>query len=142
MQWLLDEICQACEAPERFIVEAENVPDILSDPQLLRVILSNLADNALKYSEPESAIFIRLDRAETDGSSMVRLAIENGAGAAGLPDAGKLFDKYYRSPHAYGKTGSGLGLYLVRGFAELLGRRFEYQGLADSARFTLLLPCG
>ena len=52
----------------------------------------------------------------------------------------KLYWKYYRSPRAHGYSGSGLGLYLVRGFTERLGGRIDYTPSADSVRFTLWLP--
>ncbi|MGR9014273.1 MAG: sensor histidine kinase [Gammaproteobacteria bacterium] len=137
---LWEEVCQASESPKRFVIEAETVADIHSDPQLLGVIFGNLADNALKYSVANSTIYVRLEAKEIAGISRVCFSIENQAGNAGLPDPKRVFDKYYRSPQAHGQTGSGLGLYLVRGFAELLGGNIECRTLADKARFTLLMP--
>lgn len=137
---LVEESIRSSEMPHRFVVEAAPVPYVDSDPQLLRVILGNLLDNALKYSAPETEILVRLDAPEDDGQFSLRIVVENQPGAAGLPDPDNLFGKYYRSPRAHQQTGSGLGLYLVRGFAELLGGRIEYGAVAGNARFTLWIP--
>jgi signal transduction histidine kinase len=134
------EIVASCPTADRLQLIAEPAPDVESDRHLLKIILSNLVDNALKYSAPGSHIDCRIERAESEGQAHIRFSIENQAGPAGLPDPDKLFDKYYRSPHAHRYTGSGLGLYLVRYLSELLGVRLSYDQIHQRARFTLWIP--
>ncbi|WP_129774857.1 sensor histidine kinase [Peristeroidobacter soli] len=137
---LLEEIFASSRAPDRLHLASEPAPDVESDRHLLKIILGNLVDNALKYSAPGSDIDCRIERQESDGQAHVRVSIENQPGPAGLPDPDKLFDKYYRSPLAHRYTGSGLGLYLVRHLAELLEVRLSYDQIHQRARFTLWIP--
>lgn len=88
-----------------------------SDPFLVRTIVANLLDNALKYSPPDTRVDLHLQ--QRAGETAMR--VFNQPGAAGMPDPQRLFDKYYRSPGAHKQTGSGLGLYLVAGLAKRIG---------------------
>ena len=76
--------------------------------------LSNLLDNAAKWSPPGGVVEVRLDES---GELTVR---DHGPGidAADLPH---IFDRFYRSPAARGTPGSGLGLAIVRQVAESHG---------------------
>lgn len=111
---------------------------IESDPQLVRIILSNLLENALKYSSQDSRVKISL---RSDGSQ-VFIEVENTVGSAGVPDSGQVFKKYYRSALAHQRTGSGLGLYLVKYLVTLLRGRIEYLPGEKSVRFMVYLPTG
>lgn len=128
-------------APGRLCVKTESLPDLNTDPQLLRIILGNLISNAIKYAAQETVIEIGAIQAERQGKSGVLISIQNQPGPAGLPDPEQVFDKYYRSPGAHSKTGSGLGLYLARNITELLGGVIAYDVMHEKIRFTLWLPC-
>ena len=69
-----------------------------------------------------------------------RIAVENRVGEVGFPDSQRVFEKYYRAPHAHSRTGSGLGLYLVKQLVESLGGKVGYRALPDSVVFLLTLP--
>ncbi|GFE80342.1 hypothetical protein GCM10011487_23420 [Steroidobacter agaridevorans] len=137
---LLAEILASCPASHRLRLATGPLCDIESDRHLLKIAIGNLVDNALKYSAPGSDIDCHIERCEGGGQAHIRFSIENQPGAAGLPDPDKLFEKYYRSPHAHKHTGSGLGLYLVRHLAELLDVRLSYDQVDQRARFTLWIP--
>jgi signal transduction histidine kinase len=134
------EVLESSLARDRLRLVTGTPCEVESDRHLLKIILGNLVDNALKYSAPGSEIDCRIERHEDDGAAHIRFSIENQPGPAGLPDPDKLFDKYYRSPHAHRYTGSGLGLYLVRHLAELLNGRLSYDQVHQRARFTLWIP--
>ena len=70
----------------------------------------------------------------------VLIRIDNTPGAAGHPDPRQVFKKYYRSPGAHSKTGSGLGLYLVHNVARQLGGWVRYVPNDSCVRFELWLP--
>lgn len=107
-----------------------------SDPQLVRVILSNLLENALKYSPQDSPVTVVM----TGAMSQVSIQVLNTAGSAGYPNPDQVFNKYYRSDFAHQRTGSGLGLYLVKSFVTLLGGSVRYEQNAQDVRFWVYLP--
>jgi two-component system, OmpR family, sensor histidine kinase KdpD len=85
-----------------------------ADPQLLRLALSQLLDNACKYSPPGSAVRIALDY-DQDG-----FAIEVSNSGSSIPPSEQrlIFERFYRGAETKRHTaGSGLGLYVARKIA-------------------------
>lgn len=112
---------------------------INTDPQLLSVILRNLVDNALKYSPPETKVVLRY-AVTPERPDHWHIEVLNYPGRAGYPDPANMFKKYYRSPLASYKTGSGLGLYIVQELARLLGADAVYAPDAELVRFRIEHP--
>lgn len=120
----------------------DDVCPLHADAQMLSIVLSNVLENALKYSAPETAIELQFQAcAGPDGAAGWRWRVENVVGEAGLPDPSKVFDKYYRSPHAQRQSGSGLGLFLVKSLVELMHGRVNCIPLIERVRFEWWLPC-
>lgn len=126
------------EDSSRIAFTAQAIYLIETDVQLLKIVIGNLVDNALKYAEDQSLIEIRLSKSAT--SNQVELMIENQVGKNGFPDIEKIFDKYYRSPTAYEKTGSGLGLYLVKNFVQLVSGEIACKTRDRTIGFQVNLP--
>jgi signal transduction histidine kinase len=126
--------------PERVRLECDPLPPVRTDPQLLRIVLGNLLDNALKYAPPQATVRIAASPAPRAGMDGIEIAIENPPGDAGWPDPRQVFGKYYRAPKARRQTGSGLGLYLVSGLAGRLGGDVRYAPDDTVVRFVLWLP--
>lgn len=95
---------------------------VTSDARLLKIIFSNLLDNACKYSKANTNINVSV----AVQSGQVSIKFENQVGSAGLPDEAMVFKKYYRSPKAHQQVGSGLGLYLTNQMARMLGAKMLY----------------
>lgn len=132
---------QSCRCPDRVHLQApEDTEPLQTDAQMLSIVLGNLLDNACKYSTPGSAIAVSLQSAIQNGRAGWLWQVDNQAGSAGLPDAQRLFEKYYRSPQARRQSGSGLGLFLVKGLLDLLQGSIRYQGCDGHATFSLWLP--
>jgi signal transduction histidine kinase len=64
----------------------------------------------------------------------------NQVSPGGLPDAERLFEKYYRSPQAQRVSGSGLGLFLVKGLLDLMQGRIGYEVRGQQVIFSVWLP--
>ena len=111
---------------------------INTDPQLLRIIFSNLIENAMKYREPTSLVSISVNKYGESGA--VEIVFENTPGPAGFPDPDQVYDKYYRSPMAHRQTGSGLGMYLVKGLVSSLKGKIDYRPTQEKVRFIVWLP--
>lgn len=97
------------------------------DAPLLCLMVRNLLSNALKYSPPSTPVVLRLEAAQASGRPGLRISVRNAPGKAGVPDAQRVFEKYYRAPSAQRTTGTGLGLYWVQGVAQLLGGEVAYR---------------
>ncbi len=138
---MLAELHAASATPQRLVIQFEILPAVDTDPQLLRIALGNLIDNALKYAEPQSSVTINVSLFEHQGRRGILNSIANASGTADMPDPQRVFDKYYRGPGAQGKTGSGLGLYLVHSMIELLGGWIRYCPFENEVRFELWIPC-
>jgi signal transduction histidine kinase len=101
----------------RFVMDLEPQCTLLGDEELLDVLVSNLIDNADKYSPAGEVIRVTLRRS---AALAVLEVSDHGPGVA--PDIrNRLFDAYARSKFCGDTPGAGLGLYLVRKIARLHG---------------------
>lgn len=130
----------ALQEPERVQVDAGEDRVLVSDPQLFGIVLSNLLDNAAKYSPESSAVRVSIADQACDARPGVLLTVSNAVTPALMPDADALFGKYYRAPGARSKSGSGLGLHLSSAIAERLGGSLRFRAAAGRAEFLLWLP--
>ncbi len=141
---LIGDVMSNVPEAARISVSQESGIKLHSDWQIFKSVMSNLIDNALKYSPPGSLVHVRVSRSEREGRAGCEITVENavahGAGATGFPDRAELFKKYYRAEGARKHSGSGLGLYLVANFMRLLGGEVRYDPLNDSVRFSVWLP--
>ena len=97
--------------PERtFIEDIEPEIEIAGDPLLLQLLISNVIENAVKYSSKEKPIICKLYKY---GKDVIMNIIDEGIGVADSEKT-KIFEKFYRTGNeSTRKTqGTGLGLYL------------------------------
>jgi signal transduction histidine kinase len=115
------------------VVECEPIC-FVTDPDRLERALLNLLDNALKYSPPETAAYLIVER---EGASVSLTVADNGPGVS--PDVlPGLFTPYATDPTR--TDGTGLGLHSVRILVEELGGRVGYARHSGWTRFTMTLP--
>ncbi len=137
---LAEEIRSTCHAPNRIDIQVINAATIHTDRQLLGVILLNLMDNALKYGVAKGHVDVSINTAAHNKSAGILIKVSNYPGTVGMPDAKRVFSKYYRAPEAYNKAGSGLGLFIASGFAHRLGGQLRYRPTREQVSFELWLP--
>jgi signal transduction histidine kinase len=106
------------------------------DPELLRVVLSNLISNAGKYGLPSHPVMVSIEQ----GAGAVTLRVYNRVEPGTEPDARKAFDKYYRAESASGQSGTGLGLYIVGQLSERMGIEAELSTRRGRVSVILSLP--
>ncbi|MBE0622389.1 MAG: two-component sensor histidine kinase [Burkholderiales bacterium] len=85
-------------------------------PEVLRLILKNALENALKYTPDGGEVTLRL---RVDGGSAIIEVVDDGPGIP-ASERERVFDSFYRMPDATGE-GSGLGLPIAREAAQRLG---------------------
>jgi two-component system, OmpR family, phosphate regulon sensor histidine kinase PhoR len=121
----------------QIVLDLEPLFSMEGDPQLLQEVITNLLENAIKYSPPDRKVVMRT--AEHDDSVRVSV-IDEGEGIP--PDElPRVTGKFYRGKTVADKTkGSGLGLYLSKYFVELHDGSLEIQselGKGTSVSFSL-----
>ncbi|MCB4390199.1 sensor histidine kinase KdpD [Synechococcus sp. MU1617] len=108
-----------------------------ADPARLRQVLLDLIENAAKYSPKDAAI--RLVLRQRDGASLIDV-IDQGIG---IPETElyQVFERFQRGSNAPLKTGSGLGLSVVKLLVEGMGGSIEVRSsLGEGSCFTVVLP--
>jgi two-component system, sensor histidine kinase LadS len=111
-----------------------------TDAELLRVILSNLLDNARRYSPSDSTVLLSARLSMHESTAGWKIEVRNQPGVHGQPDPSLVFTKFYRHPKAHHETGSGLGLYLVSQFARMLDGWARYRTETPYLVFTVWIP--
>ena len=102
--------------------------------------MSNLLQNAVKYSPSESTILIKAHSYNQSGTARLEVSIANEAGALGKPDPEHVFKKYYRNSSATKISGTGLGLYLVKALVGVLGGDVIYENPDTRVVFKIMIP--
>jgi PAS domain S-box-containing protein len=116
-----------------------NMPPIQADSSLLTQALQNLTENAIKYTDNDGEITIKINlKSETISFEIT----DNGIGIAPV-DQPRLFEKFYRGAqrNARKRQGSGLGLAIVKSIAERHGGRVKVNSqLGKGSTFSLEIP--
>jgi signal transduction histidine kinase len=96
---------------------SDKITPVLVDKELLRVALSNLLTNALKYSSEDKPVEIDIEESD----EAIRLAVTDQGLGISTEDQARIFDKFYRSanPEAKKKAGHGLGLSIASEIVKL-----------------------
>lgn len=127
---------QSVPEPERDRVSLEGTSVLLRcDPTRLRQILRNLLDNAVRYGGPHIVI-----RAWLDGE-WVHITVEDDGVGVEQADAADLFEPYERFGPSVDDSpaGVGIGLYVSRELARLMGGDLAYSRHDGVSRFVLRL---
>ena len=109
------------------------------DREAIARALVNLVNNALKYSQDEKYLGVKLYR---DNGSVKLEVADRGIGIA-RRDQAKIFEKFYRAgdPLVHNTKGSGLGLSLVRHITEAHGGEIEVESSPGTgSKFIMSLP--
>ena len=101
-------------------------------PRMLRVVIENLAQNAMRYAGPEATLTIAVRPGELEVS-------DDGAGVS-EEDLPRLFERFYRADRVRGSRGTGLGLAVVKHIVTAAGGTVDAEGapghgLTITARF-------
>lgn len=134
IQGRLEEIAPS----HQFSLELDDLPDeIRGDSKLLEQVFTNLLSNAVKYSPDDPRIEVTGRRAGEDVILTVR---DHGLGvpADELP---RLFQRYFRASTTIGIAGTGIGLHVVKTFAEMHGGSVDAESVeGKGTTFTVRLP--
>ena len=128
-----------------------NVSDMLpllwTDPRKLRQILTNLIDNAIKFTD-EGRIVISAEVNLVSGDGCDRRCIDFSVSdnGIGIPpeECDNIFNRFYQVDSSATRSfeGVGLGLYIVKSFTEMLNGRVSVSSqVGKGSTFTVQIPC-
>lgn len=119
---------------QRLHVDLASSVAIETDPRLLKIVVTNLLDNANKYALAETTIHVRLEQQAAGGMA---LCVGNQVDPTLEIDPEKIFSKFYRAPSTGSQSGSGLGLYICSNISKALGLRLSVNVSEGYVEFTL-----
>lgn len=113
------------------------LPPVRGDADALRILLTNLVDNALSYIPAGSRVDVQVVRG-ADGRSVELVVADNGPGIP--PDEReRVFDRFYRPADAP-TGGSGLGLAIVAEIVQSHGARVTLEDAGPGLRARVVFP--
>lgn len=126
---------------------AGDLPDVEADKEMVRVVVTNLLSNGIKYTQEGGKVFLSAElmpgaASQTAAGSIAVTVADNGPG---IPEdeLDKIFEKFYRGRDTQNRKvpGSGLGLAIAREIATLHGGDIKVSStVGQGSKFTLLLP--
>ena len=121
-------------------LEVDDTIELLVDSNALRTVLSNLVDNALKYSPEKAPVRVA---ARKDGENVEIEIRDQGIGIA-KRDLKRIFQRFYRVPEesVRERHGTGLGLFVVSALVRDMRGRIEAdsEGLGAGTTMRVFLP--
>ncbi|HKX28428.1 MAG TPA: heavy metal sensor histidine kinase [Blastocatellia bacterium] len=145
---LIDEVARAANllAVEKNItLEVANLPEAVccGDGDLLRRLILNLVDNAIKYSPPGSVVHLRLSR----GSDHYSISVSDAGPGIPAEARDRIFERFYRVDQARSRSeksigsGAGLGLAIANWIAQVHNGSLELTSTSHGgATFVAKLP--
>jgi signal transduction histidine kinase len=122
-----------------FLTPETKLPAVRADQEKIRIVLQNLLENAIKYSNMNGKIFISLKQ---DGEIIEASIKDTGIG---ISEDGKkkIFEKFYRDPEAQKReaVGSGIGLFTSKKIVEEHGGKIWFDSSEGTGTtFFLSIP--
>ncbi|MFA6515260.1 MAG: HAMP domain-containing sensor histidine kinase [Candidatus Paceibacterota bacterium] len=92
------------------------LPLINCDEEMIRVVIQNLVENSIKYSNTGGKVFVSLSQKENN----IQISIRDSGIGISQRDENNIFQKFFRAPNAIEKDviGSGLGLFTTKNIIE------------------------
>ena len=108
------------------------------DPDRVAQVLANLIGNAVKFTQPDGQVELRIGR---DKNEVHLVVVDNGPGIA-REDMARIFDRYWQVEPGQ-RSSSGLGLYIARGIVDAhRGRIWAESQIGHGTSFRIALPTG
>jgi two-component system sensor histidine kinase KdpD len=125
-------------AQHNLVIDVPELPPLEFDYVEIDQVLTNLIENAVKYTPPGSTITVNARRRH----DVVEVEVADDGPGIPRDAVPRLFDAFYRAPSAGPRPqGSGLGLAVARGLIEAHGGRIRAENRPEGgARFSFTLP--
>ncbi|RAI14754.1 MAG: hypothetical protein DKM22_06905 [Candidatus Melainabacteria bacterium] len=118
----------------------EKVPNIFVDADKFQQIMTNLIENAAKYSVEGSTVYVTVGFSQR--SDFVSIKVKDEGVGIKEEDFSKIFEKFSRcdNPLTRKVQGSGLGLYITKTLVNKMGGEINLKSCEKGSTFEVLLP--
>ncbi|REE80939.1 hypothetical protein BX611_2599 [Lutibacter oceani] len=111
--------------------------DLYQDEKILELILSNILNNAIKYSPENTKIDFKIN----PGSESIIFEIKDQGIGIPSKDQKYIFNRYFRAENALTNQGTGIGLNIVKSHLESLGGTIKFRSIFnEGSTFIVELP--
>lgn len=119
----------------------QGLPAVWADADRLEQILTNLVDNAIKYSPAGTQVTIAA-REVVESPEMVEISVTDQGGGIAEENINQIFNKFTRldNPLSRATEGTGLGLYITRSLVLALGGTINVVSEPGETTFVVHLP--
>ena len=116
-------------------------PVMAFDKSQMSKIMNNLLSNAMKFTPAGGYVSMELSQVSEDGRDMLRIDVSDTGTGIPRSDLAHIFDRFYQSDNASMSTGSGIGLSLVKQYAEMHGGRVDVSSeVGKGTVFSVRIP--
>ncbi|MCJ2543644.1 sensor histidine kinase [Thermostichus vulcanus] len=142
LDWFLEEIAALSKqlGPNPIFVENHPTPlTVMADWDRLKQVMLNLISNAIRYSDPDAPITLRLK--ESAGQALIQVQ-DQGIGIP-LDQQSRIFERFHSvsTSRSRQQGGIGLGLTIAKAFVENMRGRISVSSAPDKgSTFTVTLP--
>jgi signal transduction histidine kinase len=145
---MFSRVAEECEI-DFVLLRPRNLPSVDADPHRLFQVLSNLINNALKFTQAGGRVELAAQNVEDDLTAAilagrrqpaVRFTVSDNGSGISSEDIGHVFDWYWQSPTG-NKKGAGLGLAIAQGLIEAHRSRLNVESvLGTGTSFWFTMP--
>ncbi len=110
---------------------------IVHDFKILSIILTNLLNNAIKYSGESSEIVVNLNSDESN----INITVEDTGIGIPISEQNLIFNRFFRAKNALYYPGTGIGLNIVKGYVQSLNGIISFESIENKGTiFKVQLP--
>lgn len=121
----------------------DDVPDLMADAKLMRVIIQNLVSNAVKYTPESGEISVTVEYNKDKPNEAYVIKVKDSGYGIPKNQIDKIFTKLFRADNvrAMDTEGTGLGLYIIKAILDEAGGKICFDSIENKGTtFTITLP--
>lgn len=133
-QDIVGEMESILKKDQRIYLKTEGAEIFVQEPHLLKNILINLLSNASKYSEEGAVLYLR----SQNRAQLLHIEVEDEGFGISEDDQKNLFQWFFRGENVANIQGTGIGLYIVKKYADLMHGNIQFESvLGKGTKFKL-----
>ncbi|HUH75433.1 MAG TPA: PAS domain-containing sensor histidine kinase [Chitinophagales bacterium] len=137
IEMIVNEMKQLARAGQEIKIQTKDTISLTSDKHLLKIAVSNLISNAIKFSHEGGLIEVILEK---KANLFAIHIIDQGIGIP-LEDQKHIFSRFFRASNSSNIQGTGLGIYIVKRYIEIIGGKLNFDSIPNQGTtFTIELP--